>query len=174
MSMKELNEKLSNISRVVVHPKYRTMGLGTKLIKETLPLAGTDYVEMSAVMARYNPFAEKAGMEKVAEQHPPKEAVSVVEVLKDTGFNIELISSTKYVLSKLQSLAKRDIEKIRQVFIRSRHIRFMKSFSYHLPFGKKEDYEMMIADANVQKLAQLINICNSLMQKKIYLLARAN
>jgi len=174
MSMKELNEKLSNISRVVVHPKYRTMGLGTKLIKETLPLAGTDYVEMSAVMARYNPFAEKAGMEKVAEQHPPKEAVSVVEVLKDTGFNIELISSTKYVLSKLQSLAKRDIEKIRQVFIRSRHIRFMKSFSYHLPFGKKEDYEMMIADANVQKLAQLINICSFLMQKKIYLLARAN
>jgi ABC-type ATPase with predicted acetyltransferase domain len=66
MSMKELNEKVSNISRVVVHPKYRTMGLGIKLIKETLPLAGTDYVEMSAVMARYNPFAEKAGMKKVS------------------------------------------------------------------------------------------------------------
>ncbi|MDI6904772.1 MAG: ATP-binding cassette domain-containing protein [Candidatus Bathyarchaeia archaeon] len=30
MSMKELNEKLSIISRVVVHPKYRTIGLGVK------------------------------------------------------------------------------------------------------------------------------------------------
>ncbi|MEM3579608.1 MAG: GNAT family N-acetyltransferase, partial [Candidatus Bathyarchaeia archaeon] len=64
MSMKELNEKLSTISRVVVHPKYRTIGLGTKLVKETLPLVGTPYVEMPAVMAKYNPFAEKAGMQK--------------------------------------------------------------------------------------------------------------
>ncbi|MEM2999921.1 MAG: GNAT family N-acetyltransferase [Candidatus Bathyarchaeia archaeon] len=41
MSMKELNEKMSTITRVVVHPKYRSMGLGAKLIRETLPLAGT-------------------------------------------------------------------------------------------------------------------------------------
>jgi ABC-type ATPase with predicted acetyltransferase domain len=74
MSMKELNSKLSVISRVVVHPKYRTIGLGTKLIKDTLPLAGTEYVEMSAVMAKYNPFAEKAGMKRIADQAPPKEA----------------------------------------------------------------------------------------------------
>jgi ABC-type ATPase with predicted acetyltransferase domain len=52
MSMKELNEKLSIISRVVVHPKYRTIGLGAKLIRETLPLVGTPYVEMVAVMAK--------------------------------------------------------------------------------------------------------------------------
>lgn len=36
-----------------------------KLVGENLPLAGTDYVEMSAVMAKYNPFAEKAGMKRV-------------------------------------------------------------------------------------------------------------
>ena len=35
-------------------PKHRTVGLGAKLVRETLPLAGTDYVEMSAVMAKYN------------------------------------------------------------------------------------------------------------------------
>ena len=51
MSMKELNEKLSVISRVVVHPKYRAVGLGSKLVHDTLSLAGTEYVEMSAVMA---------------------------------------------------------------------------------------------------------------------------
>jgi ABC-type ATPase with predicted acetyltransferase domain len=68
MSMKELNEKLSSISRVVVHPKYRTIGLGVRLVRETLPLAGTEFVEMSAVMAKYNPFAEKAGMKRIVEQ----------------------------------------------------------------------------------------------------------
>jgi len=52
MGMRELNEKLSTISRVVVHPKYRTIGLGTKLVKETLPLVGTPNVEMPTVMAK--------------------------------------------------------------------------------------------------------------------------
>ncbi len=62
ITIREMNKQLSIISRVVIHPKYRTIGLGAKLIRETLPLAGTSYVEMIAVMAKYNPFAEKAGM----------------------------------------------------------------------------------------------------------------
>lgn len=82
MSMRELNVKLSVISRVVVHPKYRTIGLGCKLVRDTLPLAGTEYVEMSAVMSKYNPFAEKAGMMKIAEQLPPKETLKIVEAIK--------------------------------------------------------------------------------------------
>jgi hypothetical protein len=42
-----------------VHLKYRTIGLGFEPLIETLPLAGKPYIEMVAVMARYNPFAEK-------------------------------------------------------------------------------------------------------------------
>ena len=68
ITIQEMNKQLSIISRVVIHPKYRTVGLGAKLIRETLPLVGTPYVEMIAVMAKYNPFAEKAGMQKIAEQ----------------------------------------------------------------------------------------------------------
>ena len=67
MTMRELNEKLSIISRVVVHPKYRTLGLGSKLVCETLFLEGKPYAEILAVMAKYNPFAERAGMRKIAE-----------------------------------------------------------------------------------------------------------
>lgn len=55
----KLNQKLSIVSRVVVHLKYRTIGLGVKPVRETLPLAGTPYVVMVAVMAKYNPFGEK-------------------------------------------------------------------------------------------------------------------
>jgi len=75
MSMTELNQKLSIISRVVVHPKYRTIGLGHKLVRETLEHAGTPYVETVAVMARYNPFFEHAGLRKIAES-PPAKALS--------------------------------------------------------------------------------------------------
>ncbi|MEM2718951.1 MAG: hypothetical protein QXJ13_06930, partial [Candidatus Bathyarchaeia archaeon] len=52
MGQRELNEKLSTISRVVIHPKYRSVCLGQKLVRETLPLVGTQYVEMVAVMAK--------------------------------------------------------------------------------------------------------------------------
>jgi len=43
MTVKELNTDVSIISRVVVHPKHHTIGLGSKLIKETLAYAGTPY-----------------------------------------------------------------------------------------------------------------------------------
>jgi GNAT superfamily N-acetyltransferase len=104
MSMRELNDKLSTITRVVVHPKYRTIGLGRKLIQETVAHAGTPYVETVAVMAKYNPFFEKAGMRKIAESQPVKEACNVASVLKTLGFNTPLLRSQKYVLNKLSDL----------------------------------------------------------------------
>jgi ABC-type lipoprotein export system ATPase subunit/GNAT superfamily N-acetyltransferase len=169
MSMRELNKKLSIISRVVVHPKYRTIGLGAKLVRETLPLAGTPYVEMAAVMAKYNPFAEKGGMQKIAEQPPAKEAIKVAEVLHQHGFNIQLLGSEKHVLNKLQTLSNEDLVKVREAFIKHSHARFMKYFFPHQPFGKKETYVEEVRKASLEKLAHLIKVCGFLMQTKVYL-----
>jgi hypothetical protein len=169
MSMKELNEKLSIISRVVVHPKYRTISLGVKLVRETLPLAGTPYVEMPAVMAKYNPFAEKAGMQKIAEQPPPKEALAIAETLRQLGFNIQLLGSEKYVLSKLQSLSETEIQPIKEAFIKHSHARFMKYFFPHMLFGHKKVYVEEIKTAKLERLSHLIKVCSFLMQTKVYL-----
>ena len=173
MSQKELNEKLSIISRVVVHPKYRTIGLGAKLVKETLHLAGTPYVEMPAVMAKYNPFAEKAGMQKIAEQPPPKEALKIAEVLSGFGFNIQLLGSEKYVLSKLQTLPGKDIAAIREAFVKYSHARFMKYFLCHIPFGTKKAYAGEVKKASLERLAHLIKVCGFLLQTKAYLFWQA-
>jgi len=172
MSMKELNEKLSIISRVVVHPKYRTIGLGVKLVRETLAKAGTPYVEMPAVMAKYNPFGEKAGMRKIAVQPPPKEALKIAEILQQLGFNIQLFGSEKYVLNKLQILSHKDIRKIREAFIKHCHARFMKYFFPHLLFGHKKVYVEEIKKASLERLARLIKVCGFLMQTKVYLFWR--
>jgi hypothetical protein len=166
--MQELNKKLSIISRVVVHPKYRTIGLGIKLVRETLPLVGTPYVEMLAVMAKYNPFAEKAGMKKIAEQPPPKKAIKIAETLRQLGFNIHLLGSEKYVLTKLQTLNTEGVAKIRGAFIKHLHARFMKYFC-HMPFGKKEEYAKAVLEANPEKLSHLIKVCGFLLQTKVYL-----
>jgi hypothetical protein len=50
-----------------------------------------------------------------------------------------------------------------------RHTRFMKSFSYHLPFGTKDAYVKEIMTADLNKIANLIRICGFLMQTKAYL-----
>jgi len=169
MSMKELNEKLSIISRVVVHPKYRTIGLGVKLVKETLAKAGTPYVEMPAVMAKYNPFGEKAEMRKIAEQPPPKEALKIAEILQHLGFNIQLLGSEKYVLNNLQTLNDEGLEKLREAFIKHCHARFMKYFFCHVPFGRKEVYAKEVMKASLERLSHLIKVCGFLMQTKVYL-----
>jgi ABC-type ATPase with predicted acetyltransferase domain len=168
MPMRELNKKLSSISRVVVHPKYRTIGLGSKLVKETLDIAGTEHVEMSAVMAKYNPFAEKAGMKKIVEQEPPKEALAILRVLQGLDFNDQNLASEKRALEKLQTLDDNSVERIKQAFVKHNHPRFMKAFSYHLPFGAKQTYREQMEHLNLDKLAHLIKICSFLMQTKVY------
>jgi GNAT superfamily N-acetyltransferase len=169
MSMKELNEKLSIISRVVVHPKYRTIGLGVKLVRETLAKAGTPYVEMPAVMAKYNPFGEKAGMRKIVEQPPSKEALKIAEILQMLGFNIQLLGSEKYVLNKLQSLSEKELRTVREAFIKHCHARFMKYFFPHLLFGHKKAYVEEINKVSLERLAHLIKVSGFLLQTKVYL-----
>jgi ABC-type ATPase with predicted acetyltransferase domain len=85
-SMKELNEKLTRIARVVVNLKYRTIRAGVKLLHDSLPLYRNPYLEMIAVMAPYNPFAEHAGMTKVCESKPDKSILEAVAELEKLGF----------------------------------------------------------------------------------------
>jgi hypothetical protein len=96
-----------------MHPKYRTIGLGVKLVKENLGLVGTEFIEMPAVMAKYNLFAEKARMTKICEQRPSKEAMNIAEVLSSLGFNLQFLSSHSYVLSILSRL-EREITQIKR------------------------------------------------------------
>jgi ABC-type lipoprotein export system ATPase subunit/N-acetylglutamate synthase-like GNAT family acetyltransferase len=60
-----INQEISRISRVIIHPKFRGIGLGEFLVRETLNKVDAKVVEVLAVMAKYNPFFEKAGMVKV-------------------------------------------------------------------------------------------------------------
>jgi hypothetical protein len=142
MTMREVNEKLSIINRVVIHPKYRTIGLGAKIIRETLALAGTPCVEMVAVMAKYNPFAEKAGLQKVIEQKPLNSILAIAGFLSELSFNLQLLGSGNYVSQKIDSLGPLDRVKLKEAFIKNKHPRFEKEFavSRHQPFGKTSDF----------------------------------
>jgi len=152
-----------------VHTKYRTIGLGRKLIRDTLEHAGTPYVETVAVMAKYNPFFEKAGMRKIAESPQVKSALNVAEVLKTLGFNITFLRSSKYVFKKLASLGSQDLSMLKEAFAENKHPRFMKEISFHDPYGKSKCYKQAVRDADLEKLTKLIGICGMLLQTKVYL-----
>jgi len=171
-SVKMLNRMLSTISRVVVHPKYRSIGLGAKLVRETLPRIGTPYVEMIAVMAKYNPFAEKAGMKRVIFQVPGKEALKISDILEEFGFNLKLIGSTSYNLARLEKLNPKQISTIKEVFIKNDHPRLAKEIVSHrgdTPYGSKKAYVEAINGLDRSRLAKLIKVVGMLLQVKAYL-----
>jgi len=120
-------------------------------------------------MAKYNPFAEKAGMKKAAEQEPSREILRVSRVLQGVEFNDRLLGSRNYVLQKLQAHNIDDLERVRDAFIKANHPRFFKFSSSGLPFGLMGDYERKVNAAALEQLAGLVKICGFLLQTKAYL-----
>jgi len=57
-----INEELRIISRVVLTPNWRGLGLASRLVAETLPQVGSPYVEAMAAMGAMHPMFERAGM----------------------------------------------------------------------------------------------------------------
>jgi hypothetical protein len=171
MTMQEINKQLSTINRIVIHPKYRTIGLGAKLIRETLSQIGTPYVEMIAVMAKYNPFAEKAGMQKIAQQQSVDSVSEISKILLKLSFDLQLLGSERYVRRKFEELTPQEITSIKEAFIKNKHPRFRKEFatSRHQPFGKTSDYIVSIENATSEKIAKLIKVVGMLQQTKVYL-----
>jgi len=92
---KRVNAEIVRIARVILHPKYRSIGLGYRLVRETMESLPYRIVETYAVMARYNPFFEKAGMTRTEGKRHSKEITDVMTFLEDHGFDLRLIRSSR-------------------------------------------------------------------------------
>ena len=57
-----LNRHLRTISRVIVHPQYRGVGLSSEITRCLIRLCPTRYVEAISHMATHHPLFECAGM----------------------------------------------------------------------------------------------------------------
>jgi GNAT superfamily N-acetyltransferase len=57
-----VNNNIRCISRVIIEPRYRGIGLASMLVRKTLKRLDMPIVEAMAVMGRVNPFFERAGM----------------------------------------------------------------------------------------------------------------
>lgn len=62
MAARLLNREMRCISRVVVHPQYRGLGLAVAMVRHALQTAETRYTEALAAMGAVHPFFRLAGM----------------------------------------------------------------------------------------------------------------
>jgi len=104
-----INEEIARISRVVIHPKFRGIGLGEFLVKETLPKVNAKVIEVLAVMAKYNPFFEKAGMLKMEYRRDENVADKKIRAfLSECSFDLRLAKSKAYCHSFFSRLNERN------------------------------------------------------------------
>jgi len=155
------------ISRVIIHPKYRSIGLGARLVKETLPRVGRKYVETMAVMALYNPFFEKAGMKRIAERKPNRMIIEAVEALEKLGFKRHLLASEEYNLKKLRSLRDEEIHEVIDALKKTGQYKRLMATGKAYP--RREEFEEWIARQDLRRLAKVLTRLAVLAETKVYL-----
>jgi len=163
-TMKDLNEKLTRVARVVVHPKYRTIGASVKLLRESLPICGKPYVEMIAVMARYNPFAEHAGMTKICESKPDRSILAAVDELGKIGFVSYLLAVSE--INK--RLLKGQVQQVKEILSNFDYPYNRRISGSHGRFTK-ENYKRWLENVGGDDLALALSRLAQLNQSKVFL-----
>lgn len=106
----EINKLFIRGARYIISPKYRGCGLGQKLVLDSLPyIKDKKYLEVIAVMGKYNPVFEKCGMEKIEideEKDPP--TIRLTEWMKEKGLKLDEIHNPRYFTEFIDNLSQDD------------------------------------------------------------------
>lgn len=100
-----INRNIRCISRVIIEPRYRGLGLASRLVRETMPKMNVPIVEAMAVMGMVNPFFEKAGM-RAYTAPMPRRCVQMTEALSVVGIETNELVDTRGVQQKIGDLKK--------------------------------------------------------------------
>jgi len=79
-----LNAEVRCISRVVVHPQWRGLGLAVRLVGEAMATMTTPYLEALASMGRVHPFFARAGMREYRRWPHPRDQ-RLIDALRSVG-----------------------------------------------------------------------------------------
>ena len=117
-----INKYIRRISRVIIEPRFRGLGLATRLVRETMPQMNVPIVEAMAVMGLVNPFFEKAGM-KTYKAKMPARCVQLVEALSMVGIEKYLLLDPQKAQEQLGRLQGPEAE-----FIKLQMRNFLQSY----------------------------------------------
>jgi len=136
-----LNKEFDSIARVIIHPKYRGIGLAQFMLKEYFKLTDAVYTETLAVMANYTPFFERAGMKRIETEDDVARIIKVKQ-LEQYEFNISLLSSKRYcesIFNKLSTEQQAEVKEIIRSILSKYKGQISKLFSH------KESVDDLIA-----------------------------
>jgi len=104
-----VNKNIRCIGRVIIEPRFRGLGLASRLVRETMPEMGVPLVEAMAVMGLVNPFFEKAGMKAYAAKMPAR-CAQLIEAFSMVGIEKDMLISPQKVQQKLDQLRQPEVE----------------------------------------------------------------
>jgi len=104
-----INKNIRTISRVIIEPRFRSLGLAVRLVRETMPIMDVPFVEALAVMGRANPFFEKAGMTRY-DVPTSASCVRLIEAFSTVGVNEQDFIDPQLVQQKLNKLHRPGID----------------------------------------------------------------
>ena len=165
-TLEELNRDWALICRVIVHPKYRGIGLGSRLIEESLEMQDRDHVELTAVMALYSPFAERAGMRLVRKTTPHVEIQRIVQSLCRLGFDQTKLGSKKHTRGVLMTV---DREELVKAFKPLRGGFLVEALTRSKSVTSKKDFRNWLMNQDLDSLAWAIKTLSTMYQSKAYL-----
>jgi len=154
-------QDLARISRVVILPKFRGCGLAHHFVKEANKLFFEKHTEFNevdsvAIMANFNPFFVKAGMEEVNTFYPQDDGFKIKEYLDNKNINFFKFRINKeYALSNMDNNLR---EMLKKLYIKKK--RSYTSFNV--------DREMPDIDTEIEKFLFYLEV----LQPKKYLLKR--
>jgi hypothetical protein len=99
-----INMSIRCISRVILEPRLRGIGLATRLVRETMPRMQAPIIEAVGIMPLANPFFEKAGM-KAFKPSVRLEQVELAEALSLAGIEDAELLDPQAVQRKLDALS---------------------------------------------------------------------
>jgi GNAT superfamily N-acetyltransferase len=99
-----INKNIRTISRVIIEPRFRSLGLATRLVRETIELIDVPIIEALAVMGRVNNFFERAGLTVYRGQNPLR-TVQLVEAFEFVCIARSELIDVEAVQRKMDSLS---------------------------------------------------------------------
>ena len=102
-----LNAEVRCISRVVIDPRWRGLGLAVRLVRHALATATTRYTEALAAMGHVNPFFERAGMTAYPRPTHPHDA-RLVAALARVGIATGGLALVDTAAARIEALPSND------------------------------------------------------------------